>query len=128
MCRPGDELFNQYLNNLRQFYQPNARIQSPSHRLKASLISLAVFGHGNPVVAPNDEARETFEGFTEVLGHVLPADLGFRRIAIRMPEGDSGDGDRRLLDRCSVGGGLLPSWTSPGRFTCGLAQTVPSPC
>jgi len=82
----GDELFNQYLSNLRQFYQPNARVQSPSHRLKASLISLAVFGHGNPVVAPNDEARETFEGFTEVLGHVLPADLVFRRIAIRMPE------------------------------------------
>lgn len=82
----GDELFNQYLNNLRQFYQPGARIESPSHRLKASLISLAMFGYGNRVVEPNDDARETFEGFSEVLSHVLPADLGFNRIAIRMPE------------------------------------------
>ena len=30
----GEQLFGQYLDNLRQFYQPNARIQSPSHRLK----------------------------------------------------------------------------------------------
>ncbi len=37
-------------------------------------------------MAPNDEARATFEGFSEVLSQVLPADLGFHRIAIRMPE------------------------------------------
>ena len=82
----GQQLFNQYLNTIRQFYSPNARIQSPSYRLKAALISLAVFGHGNPVVAPNDEARETFEGFSKVLRSVLPRSLGFRRIVIRMPE------------------------------------------
>ncbi len=94
----GDELFNQYLDNLRQFYQPNARIQSPSHRLKAALISLAIFGYGNQVVAHNDEARETFEGFSEVLSRVLPADLAFHRIAIRMPEVilETGTGDFSL--------------------------------
>ncbi len=91
----GDELFNQYLNNLRQFYQPHAQVQSPSYRLKASLISLAVFGYGNEVVVPNDEARATFEGFSEVLSHVLPADLDFHRIAVRMPEVilETGTGD-----------------------------------
>ena len=94
----GNELFNQYLGNIRQFHQPNARIQSPSHRLKAALISLAVFGHGNPVVAPNDEARATFDGFSEVLKKVLPADLDFHRIAIRMPEVilETGTGDFSL--------------------------------
>ena len=94
----SDQLFNQYLNNLRQFYQPNARIQSPSHRLKAALISLAMFGYGNQVVAPNDESRETFEGFSEVLGRVLPSDLDFKRIAIRMPEVilETGTGDFSL--------------------------------
>ena len=94
----GDQLFSQYLNNLRQFYQPTARVQSPSHRLKSALISLAMFGYGNKVVAPNDEARTTFEGFSEVLSRVLPADLDFHRIAIQMPEVilETGTGDFSL--------------------------------
>ena len=82
----GEQLFNQYLSNLRQFHQPNARIQSPSYRLKAALISLAVFGYGNQVVASNDQARETFEGFSNILRRVFPPDLDFQRITIRMPE------------------------------------------
>lgn len=84
--RAGNELFEQYLSNIRQFYQLNARIQSPSHRLKAALISLATFGYGNEVVSPNAEARSAFEGFSRVLKSVLPADLGFQKVAIRMPE------------------------------------------
>ena len=95
----GEQLFNQYLNNIRQYYQPGARIQSsPSYRLKAALISLAMFGYGNRVVAPNEEATATFEGFSEVLSHVLPADLDFRQIAIRMPEVilETGTGDFSL--------------------------------
>ena len=84
--RAGNELFEQYLTNIRQFYQVNARIQSPSHRLKAALISLATFGYGNEVVTPNAEARSAFEGFSRVLKSVLPADLGFQKVAIRMPE------------------------------------------
>ena len=94
----GDQLFSQYLSNLRQYYQPNARIQSPSHRLKAALISLAVFGYGNEVVARNDEARKIFEGFSKVLSRVLPTSLGFNRIAIRMPEVilETGTGDFSL--------------------------------
>ena len=82
----GDQLFGQYLSTIRQYYQPNSRIQSPSHRLKAALISLATFGYGNKVVEPNDEARETFEGFSKVLSDVFPPNLGFRGITILMPE------------------------------------------
>ena len=94
----GDQLFNQYLSNLRQYYQHNARIQSPSHRLKAALISLAVFGYGNRVVESNEEARKTFQGFSKILSRVLPADLKFNRIAIRMPEVilETGTGDFSL--------------------------------
>ena len=66
--------------------KPTSRIQSPSHRLKAALISLAMFGYGNEVVAPNEEARETFEGFSKVLSRVLPADLDFQEIAMEVPE------------------------------------------
>ena len=93
-----DELFNQYLNTIRQFYQPGGRFESPSFRLKAALISLAMFGYGNQVVASNYEARETFEGFSDVLSRVLPPDLDFRGIVIRMPEVilETGNGDFSL--------------------------------
>ena len=94
----GTELFNQYLSILRQFYQPNTRIQSPSHRLKAALISLATFGPGNEFVESDDEARKTFEGFSEVLRRVFPVNLDFQKIAIRMPEVilETGTGDFSL--------------------------------
>ena len=81
-----NELFNQYLNNIRQFYLPKGRFDSPSYRLKTALISLAMFGYGNEVVASNYEARETFEGFSDILSRVLPPALDFRRILIQMPE------------------------------------------
>ncbi len=78
-------LLNQYLSNLRNFYQPH-RVKSPSFTLKEALISLATFGYGNQVVEDNREARETFEGFSDTLKKVFPPSLDFRRIAIRMPE------------------------------------------
>ncbi len=81
-----EQLLEQYLGNLRQLWAANARVQSPSMRLKQSLISLATFGPGNSLVERNDEAMETFEGFQRVLRSVLPAQLGFERIAIRLPE------------------------------------------
>jgi predicted ATPase len=80
------QLFEQYYSNLRSMYEPNARYQSPSYRLKAALISLATFGFGNAVVQPNIEARSTFEGFQTILVDVLPRKLGFKRLSIRMPE------------------------------------------
>ncbi len=82
----AEELFDQYINNLRQYYTPKARIDSPSFRLKSSLISLATFGYGNRAVQENAEARETFESFQEVLRSVLPPDLQFREILIRLPD------------------------------------------
>lgn len=86
MVSATEELFNQYINNLRQYYTPRARIESPSFRLKSSLISLATFGYGNRAVEDNPEARETFESFQEVLRSVLPPDLQFREIVIRLPD------------------------------------------
>lgn len=82
----ADVLFNQYVGNLRQFYSPRARIDSPSFRLKSSLISLATFGYGNEAVVADDNAREMFESFQKVLRKVLPGDLGFREILIRLPD------------------------------------------
>lgn len=46
----GEALFNQYLDNLRNFYHSRRVIESPSFTLKGVLISLATFGYGNQVV------------------------------------------------------------------------------
>ena len=84
--RAGYQLFEQYLDDIRQYYLPNARIRSPSYRLKAALISLAMFGYGNKIIAPNPDARDAFDGFSEVLMRVLPPSFEFREISIQMPE------------------------------------------
>lgn len=81
-----NQIFDEYVNNLRQYYNPQARIQSPSFRIKSALISLATFGYGNQHVEPNQEARETFESFQDVLRKILPEDLEFREIRIRLPD------------------------------------------
>ena len=93
----GEVLLNQYLDNLRNFYG-SYRIKSPSFTLKEALISLATFGYGNQAVKANREARETFEGFSQTLVQVLPPNLEFHRLAIRMPEVvlETGTGDFSL--------------------------------
>jgi hypothetical protein len=99
------QLFEQYFSNLRQFYSPGNYVESPSFRLKAALISLGTFGYGNEVVARNEEAIETFEGFQQVLRKVLPPQLNFRRLAIRMPDivFECADGNDFSLDAASGG-------------------------
>lgn len=61
-------------------------VRNPATAQKRSLISLALFGYGNEAVVPNPEYRGMFEGFQEVLKKVLPPELGFERLEIRMPE------------------------------------------
>ena len=71
---------------IRNRYNTNSRVRSASYRIKEALISLATLGYGNQVVARNEDAVSTFEGFEKVLSRVLPGNLGFRKILIRMPE------------------------------------------
>ena len=82
----AEQLFSQYVDNLRQYYIPRSKIESPSYRLKRSLISLATFGYGNKAVEGNSEALSIFESFQEVLHKVFPPDLEFREIVIRLPD------------------------------------------
>jgi len=80
------ELLTNYVNELRNRFNIGARSQSPSFRIKEALISLAALGYGNDVVRENREAIDTFEGFQDVLRSILPKTMGFRRIAIELPE------------------------------------------
>tara|TARA_Y100000296_G_C5164078_1_gene253544 strand:- start:740 stop:1978 length:1239 start_codon:yes stop_codon:yes gene_type:complete len=80
------QILDKYLQELKQRYNYNSRNTSASFRIKESIISLATFGYGNQVVARDDEAIEMFEGFQNALRIILPASLGFQKIAIHMPE------------------------------------------
>lgn len=59
---------------------------NPGVVIKESLLSLAIFGYGNDAVQPNQEYRNLFEGFQEVLRKVLPPELGFQKLEVRMPD------------------------------------------
>jgi predicted ATP-binding protein involved in virulence len=81
------QLLDNYLNELRQRYQPGSRIQySPAYRMKEALIALATFGYGNQVVQGNPEYVRIFESFNDILRVVLPRSLGFVGLHIRIPE------------------------------------------
>ncbi|AMN45511.1 hypothetical protein ACG33_00020 [Steroidobacter denitrificans] len=60
--------------------------QNPSYAQKRSLIALALFGYGNKAVASNVEYQQIFESFQEVLRLILPKEIGFERLEVRMPE------------------------------------------
>ena len=64
----------------------SANVRNPGVILKQSLVSLALFGYGNEAVSPNQEYRELFETFKEILQKILPTTLGFQRLEIRMPD------------------------------------------
>lgn len=80
------QLFNVYLSEMQNRFKIQARVQSPSHKLKQSLMSLATFGSASESVVPNHEARRTFEGFQSALRELLPRSLGFRRFRIHVPD------------------------------------------
>lgn len=80
------QLFDNYLNQMKSRWQVNQRVQSPSYMLKLSLISLATFSYETEAIDANPEARDTFEGFQRVLRTILPPTLGFQRIRIRVPD------------------------------------------
>jgi len=72
------ELVNRYNNGHSQF--------GPIYRMKEALISMATFGPGNQNVAGNPETERLYKGFEEVLRKVLPKDLGFRHLSVRIPD------------------------------------------
>lgn len=99
-----EQMYSQYRENMFAMHQPQSRYDSPSYRLKSSLISLATFGYGNQVVESDTQAIATFEGFEAILKKVLPKRLGFQRLLVRMPEVIIGCEDSEFsLDAASGG-------------------------
>ncbi|MGP0579793.1 AAA family ATPase [Paenibacillus peoriae] len=102
-----NEAFDLFSNSLRSRARGEWS-ETPNYHMKASIISLAVFGSGNEFVQPDIQARSLFLGFIEILKKLLPETIGFENIIIR--EGEvvlqtkSGE---FLLDSVSGGIGAL---------------------
>jgi energy-coupling factor transporter ATP-binding protein EcfA2 len=59
---------------------------SPLYRMKETLIAMAAFGEGNQHLEKNAELFSAFEGFGKVLKKVLPRELGFQKLLVRIPD------------------------------------------
>ncbi|WP_091014759.1 AAA family ATPase [Paenibacillus amylolyticus] len=82
-----DEAFSFFSNSLRSRSLGDwGGNETPSYHMKASLISLAVFGGGNDYVIPDTQARALFLGFIEILRKLLPETIGFQNLLIREGE------------------------------------------
>lgn len=79
------DLGTNYLSKFRQ-RSITGRGEPPNFHLKETLISLATFGYGSPVVTPNEDYQKTFEEFEEVLRKVMPGHLGFQKLNVDVPE------------------------------------------
>lgn len=74
--------FSEYVNRMN-----GAQTQfSPLYRMKESLIAMAAFGEGNQHLEKNSELFKAFDGFSGVLRKVLPRELGFQRLLVRIPD------------------------------------------
>jgi len=73
-------------DELRQFYIDGQSSRGTLFHIKSALIAMSMFGHGNKTMEPDPELINLFEGFEEKLKIVLPKSLGFKNLAIRMPE------------------------------------------
>ncbi|MFW7189041.1 AAA family ATPase [Lysinibacillus sp. BNK-21] len=106
-----NSLYRQYLSSIQNRTlnnRYNSNDESPVQYMKKSLISLAIFGEGNALVEPNEELKEKFYGFTNILKSILPKHIGLNKITIEAGEvvlkTDSGD---FLIDAVSGGLGAL---------------------
>ena len=83
--RTRGQLINDYFSVQRDRYGGSGG-KPPSYNIKEAIISLAVFGYGNPAVIRNNVFVETFEEFQNVLKTLLPPEVGFEKMEIRSPE------------------------------------------
>lgn len=99
-----NEAYNMFNSSVMSRYM-GSYSEPPSQQMKATIISLAIFGGGNDYVQSDPEAMNLFLGFVEILRNLLPTSLGFENLSVRggevILETRSGD---FLLD--SVSGGI----------------------
>lgn len=78
--------YSNYDNEVRNRYQGGNSNVQPTFRIKEAIISMATFGEGNSSVQGNEDIVATYNGFKEILRRILPEEIGFLDISVRLPE------------------------------------------
>lgn len=96
--------YERYSSVTKELFSNSYVSFSPTYRMKEAIISMAAFGPGNQFVQKNERIENLFSDFKDILRLVLPKDLGFKDLSIRVPDiviiTDTGE---FLLDACSGG-------------------------
>lgn len=100
----ASQAFQNYFQETLNLFSGGYSGNSPTYRMKEAIVSMAAFGPGNQFVQPNEKIEKIFLDFKNILKHILPSDLGFKDLSVRIPdivlETESGD---FLLDAASGG-------------------------
>ena len=100
------QAYQNYHQETVQRYRNQHTNFSPTYRMKEAIISMATFGPGNQYVQPNPKVAKLFYDFKGILAKVLPPNIGFQDINVRIPDvvlvTDSGE---FVIDAAS--GGLM---------------------
>ncbi|MBT2606031.1 AAA family ATPase [Bacillus sp. ISL-53] len=83
-----NEAHNEYLESMKKRILPDRYYisnedRSPVYHMKASLMSLAVFGAGNIHVSKDQDSYDLFRGFVGILKKLLPQNIQFQDIYIK---------------------------------------------
>jgi energy-coupling factor transporter ATP-binding protein EcfA2 len=79
-------LLRRYVDQLRAQANGEHSSGTPLTSMKEALLAAAIYGEGNSSVERNPEARRVWLEFQEVLHHILPAELNFERLLVRLPD------------------------------------------
>ena len=83
--KTSSQHFQDYQNLVRQVYSASS-IRNPALVIKSSIVALATFGYGNQAVSANQDFIEVFEKLQAALRIMLPPELGFQRLEVRIPD------------------------------------------
>lgn len=96
--------YERYSSVTKELFSNNYVSFSPTYRMKEAIISMAAFGPGNRFVQPNEKIENLFSGFKDILRRILPKELGFKDLSVRVPDivvvTETGE---FVLDACSGG-------------------------
>ena len=83
----ASQSFTNYNSEMLSRYSGGHSGYSPIFRMKESLISMGIFGEGNQTIGGSNQiVWDAFKSFNAVLRRLLPESLGFKELAIRVPE------------------------------------------
>lgn len=83
---PSEVLLRQYVDQLRIQAIGRHPDRTPLTSMKEALLAAAIYGEGNSSVEPNREARRVWTEFQDVLRDILPDELMFERLVVRVPD------------------------------------------